>query len=115
MFDREQELYGLWIFTDGEFYNICSSSYSLYFYKCLRNYLLFCLVYFSVNDGQTPAPQYRGLRNAVATIFQQEGARGLYRGVTPNIWGSGSAWGFYFLLYVPLITFIECFLENYTK
>lgn len=56
-------------------------------------------IFFLVNDGQTnTTPQYKGLRNAVSTIFQQEGARGLYRGVTPNIWGSGSAWGFYFLL-----------------
>jgi hypothetical protein len=79
------------------------------------NDVLFCLFYFSVNDGQTPAPQYRGLRNAMATIFRQEGARGLYRGVTPNIWGSGSAWGFYFLLYVPFVTFIVCFYDSCTK
>ena len=65
------------------------------------------LISFAVNDGQTPAPQYQGLRNAMATIFRQEGARGLYRGVTPNAWGSGSAWGFYFFLYVPSM---KCFL-----
>lgn len=62
---------------------------------------------FAVNDGQTPAPQYRGLRNAMATIFRQEGARGLYRGVTPNVWGSGSAWGFYFLFYNTIKTWIQ--------
>jgi len=74
--------------------------------------VLYNLISFAVNDGQTPAPQYRGLRNAMATIFQQEGARGLYRGVTPNVWGSGSAWGFYFLLYVPSIKFLLLYVPK---
>lgn len=52
----------------------------------------------TANDGRTVAPQYRGLGSAFSTIFRQEGLRGLYKGVTPNAWGSGSAWGFYFLL-----------------
>lgn len=52
-----------------------------------------------VNDGRTmTSPQYRGLIGAFITIFRQEGVRGLYKGVTPNVCGSGSAWGFYFLL-----------------
>lgn len=56
---------------------------------------LFCLV----NDGRTTTtPQYRGLTSAFITIFRQEGLSGLYKGVTPNVCGSGSAWGFYFLL-----------------
>lgn len=58
-------------------------------------------VFFSVlvNDGrQSAIPQYRSLTGAFVTIFRQEGVRGLYKGVTPNVWGSGSAWGFYFLL-----------------
>lgn len=55
----------------------------------------------SVHDGRTSTvPKYDGLRNAFSTIFKTEGVRGLYRGVTPNVWGSGSAWGFYFLLSV---------------
>uniref|UniRef100_A0A1B6BYL9 Solute carrier family 25 member 32 n=1 Tax=Clastoptera arizonana TaxID=38151 RepID=A0A1B6BYL9_9HEMI len=62
---------------------------------------------FAVNDGRTPAPQYDGLRNAVQTIFRQEGFRGLYKGVTPNIWGSGSAWGFYFMFYSSIKTWIQ--------
>lgn len=53
---------------------------------------------FLVNDGRTNAPQYRGLMNAFISITRQEGIRGLYKGVTPNVCGSGSAWGFYFLL-----------------
>lgn len=54
-----------------------------------------------MNDGRTAkSPQYRGLISAFLTIARQEGVRGLYKGVTPNVCGSGSAWGFYFLLYV---------------
>lgn len=63
---------------------------------------------FAVNDGRTAAvPQYRGLTGAFLTIFRQEGFRGLYKGVTPNIWGSGSAWGFYFLFYNTIKTWIQ--------
>ncbi|XP_055853656.1 mitochondrial folate transporter/carrier [Episyrphus balteatus] len=63
---------------------------------------------FAVNDGRTAAvPQYRGLGSAFTTIFRQEGFRGLYKGVTPNVWGSGSAWGFYFLFYNSIKTYIQ--------
>ncbi|XP_063220382.1 solute carrier family 25 member 32 [Bacillus rossius redtenbacheri] len=63
---------------------------------------------FAVNDGQTAAaPQYLGLRNAVSTIVREEGARGLYRGVAPNVWGSGCAWGIYFLFYNTIKTWIQ--------
>ena len=54
--------------------------------------------FFAVNDGRSSIPQYAGIRNALVTIYQQEGIRGLYRGVVPNVWGSGTAWGLYFLL-----------------
>ncbi|RWS11821.1 mitochondrial folate transporter/carrier-like protein [Dinothrombium tinctorium] len=54
----------------------------------------------AVNDGQVVTrPRYHGLTNALTTIFRDEGIRGLYRGVTPNCWGAGAAWGFYFLFY----------------
>ncbi|KAK9505150.1 hypothetical protein O3M35_009267 [Rhynocoris fuscipes] len=62
---------------------------------------------FAVNDGRSPAPQYNGLKNAITTIFRQEGVRGLYKGVTPNVWGSGSAWGFYFLFYNSIKTWVQ--------
>lgn len=56
-------------------------------------------MFFLVNDGRTATvPRYDGLGSAFVTIIKKEGVRGLYRGVTPNVWGSGSAWGFYFLL-----------------
>jgi len=58
-------------------------------------YIILCV---TVNDGRNAIPNYAGLGNAVTTIFRQEGIKGLYKGVTPNVWGSGSAWGFYFLL-----------------
>ena len=51
-----------------------------------------------VDDGQTKRPHYSSLRHAVKVILHQEGVRGFYKGVTPNVAGAGSAWGLYFLL-----------------
>ncbi|CAH0767427.1 unnamed protein product [Diatraea saccharalis] len=63
---------------------------------------------FAVNDGRTATiPRYDGLGSAFVTIVKQEGVKGLYRGVTPNVWGSGSAWGFYFLFYNAIKTWIQ--------
>jgi len=60
---------------------------------------------FAVDDGKDVyKPKYSGLRNAVVSIFRTEGLRGLYRGVTPNTVGAGSAWGFYFLFYQTIKT-----------
>lgn len=57
-------------------------------------------VRFAVNDGSAlSSPKYGGIFNALTTIGRQEGIRGLYRGVTPNLWGAGSSWGLYFLFY----------------
>ena len=54
---------------------------------------------FAVDDGQAKdRPKYLGLRHAFRTVFAQEGFRGLYKGVTPNLAGAASAWGLYFLL-----------------
>jgi len=90
----------------------CLIRHNLHFYFYFL--VIHNLISFAVNDGHTPAPQYQGLRNAMATIFRQEGARGLYRGVTPNVWGSGSAWGFYFLLYVPSMKFFLLYVPSVT-
>ncbi|XP_020288831.1 mitochondrial folate transporter/carrier [Pseudomyrmex gracilis] len=63
---------------------------------------------FAVNDGQVrAAPQYNGLVNAVKQIIKTEGVRGLYRGVTPNVLGSGSSWGCYFYFYNMIKTTIQ--------
>lgn len=68
---------------------------------------------FAVNDGQLlTRPNYKGLGNAVSTILREEGIRGLYRGVTPNCWGAGASWGFYFLFYNAIKA---CMLEDNTK
>ena len=55
---------------------------------------------FAVDDGKalSTRPQYNGLFHAVKSIFKEEGFRGFYKGVTPNVSGAGAAWGFYFLL-----------------
>ncbi len=59
--------------------------------------------YFAVNEGlaiSTARPQYSGITNALVTIGRTEGLRGLYQGVTPNVWGAGASWGLYFFLWV---------------
>lgn len=62
---------------------------------------------FAVNDGHLSVrPQYNGLVNAVTSIFREEGIRGFYRGVTPNCWGAGTAWGCYFLFYDSIKTWL---------
>ena len=67
--------------------------------KLKKVYIFLLFHCFIVNDGRTATvPRYDGLGSAFVTIVKKEGVRGLYRGVTPNVWGSGSAWGFYFLL-----------------
>ncbi|XP_066957835.1 solute carrier family 25 member 32 [Macrobrachium rosenbergii] len=63
---------------------------------------------FAVSDGSASSkPHYTGLTQAIAQIFRHEGIRGLYRGVTPNVWGAGSAWGLYFLFYNAIKTWFQ--------
>lgn len=63
---------------------------------------------FAVNDGRFQStPKYAGIRNAFVTILQQEGVRGLYKGVVPNVVGAGSSWGLYFLFYNAIKTWIQ--------
>lgn len=55
---------------------------------------------FAVSDGQLSVrPQYTGLFHALSSITRTEGYKGLYRGVAPNLWGAGCAWGSYFFFY----------------
>ncbi|CAN7989124.1 unnamed protein product [Ixodes hexagonus] len=54
----------------------------------------------AVNDGiAANRPQYRGFLHAIRTIFKEEGLVGFYRGVSPNCFGAGASWGFYFFFY----------------
>uniref|UniRef100_A0A8D0E7U8 Solute carrier family 25 member 32 n=1 Tax=Salvator merianae TaxID=96440 RepID=A0A8D0E7U8_SALMN len=54
---------------------------------------------FAVNDGLALRPRYNGILHCLATIWKHEGLRGLYLGVTPNMWGAGASWGLYFFFY----------------
>ncbi|XP_003479882.2 solute carrier family 25 member 32 isoform X1 [Cavia porcellus] len=54
---------------------------------------------FAVSDGLELRPQYKGILHCLATIWKLDGLRGLYQGVTPNVWGAGLSWGLYFLFY----------------
>nr|XP_046170682.1 mitochondrial folate transporter/carrier-like [Oncorhynchus gorbuscha] len=54
---------------------------------------------FAVSDGLDLRPKYNGIIHCLKYVWQQEGVRGLYQGVTPNIWGAGASWGLYFFFY----------------
>ena len=61
---------------------------------------------FAVNDGKNvkERPKYFGIRHAFKTVISQEGFKGLYKGVVPNLVGSTSSWGLYFLFYDAIKT-----------
>lgn len=61
---------------------------------------LFFNIFYIVSDGLDLRPKYNGILHCMKSVWKQEGLRGLYQGVTPNIWGAGASWGLYFLLYV---------------
>jgi len=68
---------------------------------CVLHPLDLLKIRFAVNEDQwrlsrSSRPSY--LPTAVK-IVRAEGVRGLYQGLTPNVIGAGSAWGFYFLFY----------------
>lgn len=54
---------------------------------------------FAVSDGLDLRPKYNGIFHCMRTVWRQEGLRGLYQGVTPNVWGAGASWGLYFFFY----------------
>lgn len=63
---------------------------------------------FAVNDGRLKStPKYNGISNAFVTIYKQEGFKGLYNGVIPNVWGAGTSWGLYFFFYNALKAWIQ--------
>lgn len=63
---------------------------------------------FAVNDGHSRSvPQYKGLKSAFEQIIKTEGVRGLYKGVAPNLIGSGGSWGFYFFFYNTIKGWIQ--------
>lgn len=53
---------------------------------------------FAVSDGLELRPKYKGIVHCLTTIWKLDGVRGLYQGVTPNVWGAGLSWGLYFFL-----------------
>lgn len=60
-----------------------------------------------VSDGQKSRPTYSGLAHVCRSIIQKNGYRGLYQGVTPNAWGAGLSWGFYFFFYNALKAYMQ--------
>ncbi|XP_051842051.1 mitochondrial folate transporter/carrier-like [Antechinus flavipes] len=54
---------------------------------------------FAVSDGLELRPKYNGVLHCLTSIWKMDGIRGLYQGVTPNVWGAGLSWGLYFFFY----------------
>ncbi|XP_067837576.1 solute carrier family 25 member 32-like [Heptranchias perlo] len=54
---------------------------------------------FAVSDGLQMRPKYNGIVHCIRSIWKHDGIRGLYQGVTPNVWGAGLSWGLYFFFY----------------
>ncbi|KAK9808587.1 hypothetical protein WJX72_000133 [[Myrmecia] bisecta] len=53
-----------------------------------------------VQDGiKGVLPAYRGTRDALRCILQEEGPRALYSGLSPALLGAGLSWGIYFAAY----------------
>ncbi|XP_033209465.1 mitochondrial folate transporter/carrier isoform X2 [Belonocnema kinseyi] len=63
---------------------------------------------FAVNDGMIKSvPRYNGLFSGMNEIVKSEGIRGLYRGMSPNMLGSGASWGLYFLFYKSIRNWLQ--------
>ncbi|KAJ3570168.1 hypothetical protein NP233_g4585 [Leucocoprinus birnbaumii] len=54
---------------------------------------------FQVNTGAPAAGIGKQIFYALRDVQQQQGWKGLYRGISPNIAGNASSWGLYFLFY----------------
>ena len=46
---------------------------------------------------------------ALRDVQRQQGWRGLYRGISPNIAGNASSWGLYFFLFVFIPLYSQAF------
>lgn len=55
-------------------------------------------VKFQVSNQKATGSVGTQIWNSLRDIKQNQGWRGLYRGVGPNIAGNATSWGFYFLL-----------------
>nr|XP_057909517.1 mitochondrial folate transporter/carrier-like [Doryrhamphus excisus]XP_057909518.1 mitochondrial folate transporter/carrier-like [Doryrhamphus excisus] len=62
---------------------------------------------FAVSDGLELRPKYNGILHCMKCVWQQEGLRGLYQGVTPNVWGAGASWGLYFFFYEAIKAYVK--------
>ncbi|XP_061920311.1 solute carrier family 25 member 32-like [Entelurus aequoreus] len=62
---------------------------------------------FAVSDGLELRPKYNGILHCMKSVWQQEGLRGLYQGVTPNVWGAGASWGLYFFFYEAIKAYVK--------
>ncbi|OAF66841.1 Mitochondrial folate transporter/carrier, partial [Intoshia linei] len=61
-------------------------------------------VRFQVENGKSNInrPKYTGIFDAISKIVRSGGVSSLYRGLLPNVMGSSTSWGIYFLVYGSL-------------
>ncbi|XP_061632527.1 solute carrier family 25 member 32-like isoform X2 [Phyllopteryx taeniolatus] len=62
---------------------------------------------FAVSDGLELRPKYNGILHCMKSVWHQEGVKGLYQGVTPNVWGAGASWGLYFFFYNAIKAYVK--------
>ncbi|XP_060084743.1 mitochondrial folate transporter/carrier-like [Ylistrum balloti] len=65
---------------------------------------------FQVHEGGVAGvsrPMYNGLKDAFLQIVRKDGVTGMYRGVVPNVWGAGTAWGLCFFSYNSIKTWMQ--------
>ncbi|XP_051920784.1 mitochondrial folate transporter/carrier-like [Hippocampus zosterae] len=62
---------------------------------------------FAVSDGLELRPKYNGILHCMKSVWHHEGLRGLYQGVTPNVWGAGASWGLYFFFYNAIKAYVK--------
>lgn len=96
-----------WLYIVIISYKISAIQYLLLRCMTLPNKGVWCPLNV-VSDGLDLRPKYRGLMHCMKSVWVQEGLKGLYQGVTPNVWGAGASWGLYFLLYVSYKPVASC-------
>jgi len=64
---------------------------------------------FQVDTGARAGGIGNQIFHALRDVQRQQGWRGLYRGISPNIAGNASSWGLYFFLFVFISLYSQAF------
>ena len=80
------------------FQHMIAGSTAGIFSKCIMQPVDLIKTRMQVQDGRGKY-EYKNVIDAFKSIVKYEGPLGLYRGLTPNLLGSGVSWGIYFFTY----------------